>query len=467
MVEIANRYQAPDAVSIAEALSYFDSYLGFQRRLLRLPGLQAAAFAHGSIAMSTAHGLADVEHGIELTPAHLFRVASHSKTFTATVVMQLAEEGVLRLDDTASRWLDFLDDTELAKVTVRHLLAHSAGVIRDGYDGDFWQGQGRFPDQGRLRAMLLEPGAAVLPRDARFKYSNIGYSLLGLILEEASGLSYDQLVQIKIVEPLGLADTGMDVEGDRLADYVVGYSALAYADARVPMDLGETGAIAPAAGVYSNAEDLVTFFSGHFLGDDRLLSDAAKREMQHPLWEANDQGRRYGLGLMINDVAGRKVMGHRGGWPGQFTGSVADTAAGIAVTVLTNAADGPAEELALTGMKLIDLAGAEPRPDQPIEPSRFTGRFMNWWGVVDVALLGGRLYSLTPTAPDPTSTAVPLEIVDDSTLRFAGGFDGSYGEPMTFAFDADGRVTSMRGLIGTTHVPLESFTLPDRFHTSY
>jgi CubicO group peptidase (beta-lactamase class C family) len=458
-----NSAPLPDAKSLAEALAYFDRYLGFQQKLQRVPGVQAAALAEGKIALSTAHGQADVESDVPLRTEHLFRIASHSKTFTATLAMRLVQAGSLRLDDTAAQWIDYLADSPLGAATVRELLAHSSGVVRDGAEADFWILSRLFPDSDELQAMLQDDGAAVIPRNDRFKYSNVGFSLLGLIAEAAGGAAYAELVRTEIVEPLGLRRTGPDYEPERAGEYVTGYTSLAYGESRVPFDQVPTRAFAPATGYYSTAEELVTYFSAHCFGDERLLSDEIKREMQHPLWDVREGEDRYSLGLIASKVGERALVGHAGGWPGQVTYSAVDPHAGLAISVLTNAVDGPAAPLTQAGFRLIDLAGTEARPEPAGDLSRFTGRFANVFGVIDIALLGGRLYWLTPTAPDPTKEAVPLEVVDDHTLRSVGGPGYlSYGEPIPFTFDDDGRPTSMRALASTKSVAIEDFVLPER-----
>jgi CubicO group peptidase (beta-lactamase class C family) len=236
--------------STAEALAYFDSYVAFQRRHLRVPGIQAAVFVGDRIALSSAHGLADLARGVQLTTSHLFRIASHSKTLTATAVVQLVEAGKLRLDDSAASWIDFLAGTPLADVTVRELLSHASGVTRDGTDGDFWLLDAPFPDRNGLRAILLGPTAAVLPRNERFKYSNVGISLAGLIAEAASGLPYDELLRRQVVDRLGLKNTGADYTPERAGEFSLAYSSLAWSDERAPIDQVGNGAFATANANY-------------------------------------------------------------------------------------------------------------------------------------------------------------------------------------------------------------------------
>jgi CubicO group peptidase (beta-lactamase class C family) len=450
------------AQTLTEVLAYYDSWLAFNQRYQRIPGVQAAVFAGDGIAYSAAYGLADVEQGVELTEQHLFRIASHSKTFTATAVLQLVEQGKVRLDDKAGTHVTEIVGTPVGERTVRDLLSHAGGVTRDSPEADFWQLATSFPDREHLLGVLLQPDSAVIPENDRFKYSNIGYGLLGLIIEAATGTSYNAYVQEEIVDKLGLTALGPELDPNRSAEYAAGYSSFAYATERVPIEHVDTRALAAATGFYGNARDLITYFSAHLSGDDRLLTDGSKRQMQHPLWRTGEEdGPRYGLGLQVSKVGKREVFGHGGGYPGHITRSLVDGERRIAVSVLTNAIDGPAAQLAEAVLKLVDLAESEDR-GEAADLARFTGRYANLWSVNDIALLGGRLYAIDPTSPDPAAEPTTLE-ADGDTLRVTGGNGyGSYGESYRFTFDADGKVESFRGSSGLISHPLDTFTLPTR-----
>jgi hypothetical protein len=194
-----------------------------------------------------------------------------------------------------------------------------------------------------------------------------------------------------------------------------------------------------------------------------LLTDASKRQMQHPLWNVGtDEWPKYGLGLQIAKVGDRELFGHGGGYPGHITRSLVDGKAGIAVSVLTNAIDGPAQQLAEGAFKLLDLAQSKERPEQSADLSRFTGRYAGLWGVTDIVQLGGRLYSMDPSQGDPADKAPTLE-VDGDTLRVTEDYGGgSYGQRYQFTFDADGRPESIRSAGGLRMVPIERFALPSR-----
>ena len=448
---------SPSPAAVASAAAYADQWLAFRRRLLRVPGVQAAMWHDDGLALSVAHGSADLEAGTALRTDHLFRIASHSKTFTATAVLQLRESGRLRLDDPLERWLPFLTDagSPLASRTIGDLLSHGGGVVRDGADADFWQLARPFPDEAELRA-LCGPESAVLPAQERFKYSNVAYSLLGLVIAAASGESYNDHVTREIVQRLGLSRTGPELDPARGEDYATGYTALSYSDRRLPIEHVDTRAMSAATGFYGTAEDVCRYASAHFLGDERLLSDDAKRRMQRDQWAVDGTDGAYGLGLAVQPVGARRMLGHGGGYPGHITRTLFDPVDRLAVSVFTNAIDGPAAELATGLVRLVDLAATQPSPDGDADTrARFCGRFASLWGVLDVADLGGRLFALDPTVAEPTERATELRVEDDRTLRIVStpGY-GAPGESLVLAVD-DGGGRSLRGNGGQTYRPLE------------
>ena len=435
-------------------------------RTQRVPGVQVAVAVAGEVLLSSAHGFArlpgtnaDDDPGEELTTAHLFRIASHSKTFTATAVMQLVEAGKLRLDDTVEEHVAALAGSPIGDRTVAELLAHGGGVVRDSHEADFWQLQREFPDSDALIAACLD-AADVLERNERFKYSNIGYGVVGLVVEAVSGQSYPDYVLERVVGPLGLRDTGPELDTSRADEYVTGYSTLETFERRLPIDPVDTRALASATGFWSTAEDLCRYAAGHVLGNERLLSDASKRRMQRGEWDIEGTDDRYGLGFGIHKIGERRMIGHGGGFPGHITRTLFDPVDGLTVVALTNAIDGPARELAVGIIKLVDSAldAAKAPGDEEgaADHASYTGHFAALWGLSDVVDLGGRLWLVAPNQPDPTSAMEKLEVVDADTLRIAEapGYS-SPGETVRYT-RSDGRVTSVL-LGGMTMVPIEDY----------
>jgi CubicO group peptidase (beta-lactamase class C family) len=451
----ADHASAADLAAVAaleRALPYAEDWLAYRAWFQRIPGIQYAVSFDGRVRLSGAWGLADLESRTPLTTSHLFRIASHSKTFTGTAILQLVEDGRVRLDAPVADYVPELADAPsgIGRVTVRAMLENGGGVIRDGLDGDFWQHAHPFPDEAELLAMVRDHGVKFV-QDASFNYSNIGFSLLGVVIARASGQSYHDYVRARIIEPLGLTRTFPDYHLAPAGEHASAHTGLATSRERWRIPHVDTGGMSSATGFTSTAEDLVRYISAHRVGSGELLSDASKNAQQRTLWTDAD-GTSYGLGMMVEEFAGRRIIGHGGGYPGHITRTCLDTTDGIAVSVLTNAVDGPAEQLAHGVIRILDAALARPerrlRPSAPLpdDTSRFEGRFASFFSVTDIVRLGDRLLALDPTGADPLHGPTELEVVDDGALRpTAGSGYYSVGETYPYQFDADGRAVSMRG----------------------
>ncbi len=450
---------SPDTATLTALVDWYGGWLDHRRQTLQVPGVQVAVRWRGELLLSAAYGSAELSGPTPLSTSHLFRIASHSKTFTAVAVMQLMQSGALRLDDTVGRWLPSLMDAapDVAARTLRQLLSHGGGIIRDGHDGDHWILGHPFPDPEQLLAIASDE-AAVLPSDSAFKYSNIAYGLLGLVIAAASGSTYQDYVVEHIVSRLGLADTGPEYDPARAGEYAAGYTARSLGR-RLAVEHVDTAALAAATGFFATAADLTAYFSAHLPGDDRLLGEGAKRAMRRQEWAVDDGG--YGLGLILSTIGGRSLFGHSGGYPGHITRSLVDPEDGLVVSVLTNAVDGPAAEFADAFFTMLalatDPAAERPTPPAGVDPTRFTGRFASLWGVTDIVWLGGRLLSLHPDQADPAKDATPLAVRDEATLVVTqrSGY-GSPGELAHGHFAADGTLDSLR-LGSTTHLPLTAW----------
>ena len=185
--------------------------------------------------------------------------------------------------------------------------------------------------------------------------------------------------------------------------------------------------------------------------------------MQRAEWAVEGTETSYGLGLSVSEIGERRMLGHGGGFPGHITRTLFDPVDRLAVSVLTNAIDAPAEALATAAVRLVDLA--QQGLDRPararmsidgVDLERWCGRFANLWRVFDVVALGGRLLAIDPTMADPAAEPQELAIVDERTLRFvdAPGY-GSAGEVIVYDRADDGSVRSLRGGSGSTSYPLD------------
>lgn len=447
--------------SLNRSVDYIKSWLKFRFEQEEVPGLVVAIAHKGKVIMSEAHGYADVEKKVKMTSDHIFRIASHSKTFTATAIMQLQEQGKLRIDDYAADYLDWLKDHKDArwqKVTIRQLLSHGAGVIRDGLDSDYWQLERPFPDDVELKKEVLK-AKLVIENNTKLKYSNFGYSLLGMLIAVVSGQSYNDYVTEHIVRPLRLQNTGPEYKDAIKDNIVTGYTRPEADKTRLPIAHADTRAMAAATGFYATAEDLCTYFAAHFVGSGKLLDNESKKEMQRVQWHAKTPGQSnhedYGLGMELEYLGKRVTISHGGGFPGHITKTIADSKDDLVVVVLTNCLSSPATGIAKNIFHIFDYyqnntTHAKPKHDL----AKFEGRFMNLWSVVDIVATGNKLVAIYPGGWQPFAQPEELEYKNEKTLEVTATSSFS-SESELIHFDMkDGKIATIN-YCGATMWPEE------------
>lgn len=344
-------------------MQFIDSWLTLRSKWLSWPGFAVAIAVQDEIVFHRAYGVADQENTTPLTPNHLLRAASHSKMFTATALLQLQEQGLLQIDDTITTYLPWLaehPDTRWQTITLRQLLSHSAGAIRDGTAAGFWQGETAFPDHATLQQQIMQTRLVCEP-NTEFKYSNFGFALLGQVIAQVSGQSYAEYVTEHIIQPLGLSHTVPEYSPDVLM--ATGYSRVTLAQQRQAYPHLATGALQPAAGFCTTAHDLARFVAALRVGSGKLLSDATKREMQRRAWgytNALNTAMAYGLGVNVEQCTdGTALIGHSGRFPGFVSRTWLRTRDHVVVSVMANARDATPDEMARSILAIIDAFGDE------------------------------------------------------------------------------------------------------------
>jgi D-alanyl-D-alanine carboxypeptidase len=316
-----------------------------------LPGLALRVERGDQVIYDRATGFSSIESETPTETSDRFRAAGVTKTFTAVLILQLVDDGVLRLDDTVSQWLD---DPVVARIpnvdwiTLRQLMNHTSGVY-DYFDEDspFWQDAYFGPDAdwtrvwSPLELLAYAGGARHAPYFAPGEgshYSNSAYVLLGLIVEAASGETYADQLQAGILDRLGMEDTFYgateQVTGGTVSQYHVIDGQL------VNVDATHLSALDAAGGMVSTTRDLARFIDGVLGGE--LLQPATLAEMltfvpsQYP-------GADWGLGLLHPHSAGGAFIGHEGDGPGSSARMFRDDERDLTIVLLVNA--GGADEV--------------------------------------------------------------------------------------------------------------------------
>ncbi|HUN49836.1 MAG TPA: serine hydrolase domain-containing protein [Candidatus Sulfotelmatobacter sp.] len=415
---------------LGAALDYIPRWLEFQMRLSAQPGVALAIAHNGRIVLEQAHGHADLQRGRALTPRHRFRVASHSKSFTAAGIMRLRERGKLTLDDAIGRYVDGLHP-KIAAATIAQLLSHSAGIVRDGADSGYWQDRRPFRNERELRAELA--AAPTIEANTRFKYSNHGYGLAGLAIETITGEAYGPWIRREVIAPAGLEETLPDAPLRRGTPFARGHSGAVLLGHRVvfPGDMS-TQALAPATGFVSTAADLARFFAQLVpTARGSLLSAASRREMVRRHWRnphASVEGY-YGLGIISGRLGDWDWFGHAGGFLGYITRSVALPEQALSIAVLTNAVDGWAHPWVDGVMHILRCFAANGAPPRRLKA--WGGRWWSAWGASDLVPVAGKIFVATPAFANPFMDAseIVLSGRDSGLIKVAGGY-ANHGEPV-------------------------------------
>ncbi|HEY1751247.1 MAG TPA: serine hydrolase domain-containing protein [Caulobacteraceae bacterium] len=433
---------------LAPALAYIPEWLGYQMRQSEQPGCTIAVAYKGEVVLEAAFGHADLVAGEAMTPRHRFRVASHSKSFTATAIMKLRERGRLKLDDAAGDYVAGLGEP-IAHATLAQLLSHTAGIERDGPDCAYWAGRAPFLDAASLRAELGRPAA--IEAGTRLKYSNHGFGLLGLVIEAVTGEPYGDWVKREVVDAAGLTETTPDTPLPAGAPLARGHSNKTLLGRRLvfPGD-GPTYALAPATGFVSTAADLARFFAQLSpSAPTSLLSVGSRREMSRSQWSDPwaVAAQKYGLGTISGTFDGWDWFGHSGGFQGYITRAAVVPSQDLALACLTNAVDGAAGLWLDGALAILKRFRDDGAPDAGL--ADWSGRWWSVWGPNDLLPVGGKVLVTTPGLPNPMAKAGELTVGEDgaATITEASAF-ASYGEPAQLVRGADGQPVELR-LAGT------------------
>jgi CubicO group peptidase (beta-lactamase class C family) len=412
------------------------------------PGAAVGAVVDGALAWHSGHGFADLM-AARPPDAHTgFRVASVTKTFTATALMQLRDEAAIDLDDPLAAHLPEFAGARnpfgpVEDVTLRLLLTHRAGITGQPPLQD-WRAR-RFPSVQETLA-AADRIEVVVPPGTERKYSNLGYQLLGEVVARADGRPYRDAIGARLLLPLGLDETGFDPpDGIALA---TGYDAPGSSD-EPPVSAGREKPTDAEGGLWSTAHDMARWLAFQLEGDVAVLSTESLREMQRPS-VLTDEGWTGGQGLgWTQERRGERVyVGHQGSTVG-FSARVAFSPADrIGVAVLANG-EAPASALALSLMdQLVDASRAHPRVVPLARPLPLPEAYRDLVGsyawadggdAFRVEWRGGALAVVWVGAELPRSTLEPTDEPDAFVIR--GG--NQTGERATFHRGPDGTVVGL------------------------
>ena len=341
----------------------FDAYVEGVRQRFDVPGIAVAIVKDGQVVLERGYGLRSIESKAPVDAHTMFAIASNTKAFTAASLSILADEGKLKLDDRVIDplpWFQMADPYITREMRVRDLLAHRSGLSLGAGDLMFWPATSYSTEEivRRLRHVPIKGGFR-----AQYAYDNVLYGVAQLVIEQASGQSYESFLRTRIFQPLGMDETRFNSDALKPGDNVAtGHAKADFKDLRTVPPLTWSN-VAGAGGIYSSVHDLTKWMgvqlrggliakgaaSGEGDNAKRLFSEARQREMwsvitpmpigKPPVPELapavpNFLG--YGEGWTLSDYRGEKLVWHTGGWPGMVSRLTLVPSKGIGIVVLTN-----------------------------------------------------------------------------------------------------------------------------------
>ncbi|HET7620853.1 MAG TPA: serine hydrolase domain-containing protein [Gemmatimonadaceae bacterium] len=313
---------APDGRTVDSLMAKYDHHDG--------PGASVVVIQNGKVAYMHSYGLANVEERTPAAPATDFRLASLTKQFTATAIMLLVQDGKLRYDDKV---IDLLPGFPAygRDITVRHLLTHTSGL---------WAYEDFVPDTATVQvkdrdvlALIGRADSTYFPPGSAFRYSNTGYALLALIVEQVSGQRFASFLHDRIFAPLGMTGSVAFENGiSTIPNRAYGYSRRG--DGFVRTDQSSTSAVLGDGGIYTSVVDLVKW--DHALESHALVSAEARKLSWTPYVLTNGDATNYGFGWFVDQDRGRTRLTHNGETRGFTNAIIRYPDQRLSVIVLTN-----------------------------------------------------------------------------------------------------------------------------------
>ncbi|HEU5033259.1 MAG TPA: serine hydrolase domain-containing protein [Mycobacteriales bacterium] len=430
---------------------------------LDVPGVAVGVLVDGEEHYAF-HGVTSVENPLPVDENTLFQFGSTGKTFTATAMMRLVEQGKVDLDAPVRTYVPELklkDEDVAQRVTVLQLFNHTAG-----WEGDMMDNTGEGDDALEKYVARMERLEQSSPLGATVSYNNASLSLAGRVIEKVTGKTYEQAVKELLFEPLGLDQTFFFMTEIMTRRFAVGHRREEDGTITIarPWALPRGGA--PAGGMSATARDQIAWAKFH-LGDGtapdgtRLLSKELLDRMKQPTADMRGSalGDYVGISWLMRDIDGVRVVGHGGTTNGQHSEFVTVPERGFALVSLTNCGpNGPELNDALQKWAFEHYLGLIDKEPEPIsltaeQLAPYTGRYETIAATVEITIDGGRLLANVQIKPEMAAVLresgedvpeeqppVPLALLSEDGDNYVVPEGPGKGMKGYFARGADGTV---------------------------
>jgi CubicO group peptidase (beta-lactamase class C family) len=406
----------------------------------KLPGLSLVVVKDGEVRISRGYGFANLEQQTAMTDRTRIAIGSTTKGMTALAVMQLVEQGKLKLDAPVMTYLPWfkVDDSSSKTITLRHVLAHTSGLpTSTNFDGN--------RDPNALEQHVRSLASIKLHRTpgSGFEYANDGYAVAGLVVQVVSGMPYAEYMTKFVFAPLGMTDATFNLSKAEREGMAQGY--IKERSRFVPRPMMVSQGDAPAGTLLTSARDVGRYLNALLNGGQQVIGARSLEEQWRPQVKM-DHGGHYGLGWMNLNFDGLEVITHDGSVIVSGSTFVLVPSQRFGVAVLTNFATDHTNEIA-KGIATL-LLGGEPeesrvplergpsefKPD-PVTWQKYVGEYQTQSGLVRIYVEGNKLLGKANGLP------FELEAYGDNDFVLRGEIGTLEGHAASFLLEAGNRAT--------------------------
>lgn len=413
-----------------------------------VPGVSVAIVRGLETVWAKGFGFADLERRVPAGADTVYACASITKLFTATMLMQLRDAGLVALDDPVQQYLPDVSvprrHAGAPEITFRHLVTHTSGLAKEA-PAEYWASL-NFPAAERLFE-LLPHAEQPFPPGVRWKYSNLAFALLGQTLACVAGMPWEDYIAEKILRPLGMTRSVPRLAWGSPPGLATGYDRPVAGWPPNVLPLPDLGILIPGGGLYSTASDMARFLAEHMSAAPTILARASIIEMRRANWLLPDWSQAWGMPWFMSRADGATRFDHGGSVFGFTSKVLLSPADGLGVVVFTNGSDSTVpRHLAAAALDVLvptERRSAVQRQSataQAIEPEweHYVGRYRWVFGDAEVVLRDSGLVLRLLDGPGEEVALRP-----DGEREFQMSTGPLCGERARFDLGDDGRVRSL------------------------